>query len=182
MCFFEAKDFGGQIRSNITNNNWDWTQYIIQNINVNNGQCTIDIYSDSPANNYLTADNFEFYNNSNPGVNLISNPGFENDFAPSQSPSGWNETGSTLTASYSEIGDINDENCKQIADVSIFNQYMSFTCVKKSTNTLVIPVTVPVYYKIKNRNTGEYIHIENKTGKAQVSNLGAPGWWSAQGL
>jgi len=180
MCFFEAKDFGGQIRSNITNNNWAWTQYIIPNINVSNGQCTIDIYSDSPANNYLSADNFEFYNNSNPAINLMSNPGFENDFASSQTPSGWNETGSTVTASYSELGDMNDENCKQLIDVSIYNQYIAFIAVKKSTNTLVIPVTAPIYYKIKNRNTGEYIHIENKTGKAEVSNLGAPGWWSAQ--
>jgi len=179
-CFFEVKDFGGQIRSTITSNNGAWTLYTIPNIKVINGQCTIDIYSDSPANNYLAADNFEFYNNTNSGVNLMANPGLDNDFTSTQTPSGWSETGSNVTASYSEPGDMTDENCSQLKDVSIYNQFLSFTSVKKSTNTLVIPVTAAVYYKIKNRNTGEYIHNEHKTGKAEVSSIGAPGWWSAQ--
>ena len=179
-CFFEAKDFGGQIRSTITNNNWAWTQYTIPNINVSNGQCTIGIYSNSPANNYILADNFELYNNSNPVVNLLSNPGFENDFTSTQTPTGWNEADPDVSASYTESGNITDENCTQLSDISIYNQSISFTAVMKSTNTLVIPVTAPIYYKIKNRNTSQYIHNENKTGKAEVSILGNSGWWSAQ--
>lgn len=43
----------------------------------------------------------------------------------------------------------------------------------------VLRVQFPIYYKIKNRQTGGYLHIENSTGKVEAGAIN-PGWWSAQ--
>lgn len=35
------------------------------------------------------------------------------------------------------------------------------------------------YFRLKNRWTGEYLHIQNNNGRLQVGTIGSPGWWSA---
>ena len=60
-CKFEAKDFGST-----TKDYWipvlsAWTPVEIKDINVTNGQCTVGIWSDANAENWLFFDDVEFF-------------------------------------------------------------------------------------------------------------------------
>jgi hypothetical protein len=62
QALLEAKDFdslGTKPTANIPTN--DWTQLIISNINVQNGQCTIGFWTDAPAGKWVHMDDVEFY-------------------------------------------------------------------------------------------------------------------------
>ncbi|BDI30964.1 hypothetical protein CCAX7_30150 [Capsulimonas corticalis] len=60
-AYMEAKDFGNPtLRANIGALS-SWTQITIPNIVVTNGQCTVGFYSKAGANQWIMADEVEFY-------------------------------------------------------------------------------------------------------------------------
>lgn len=56
----EAKDCGGSYNIAIPTTSV-WTQVVIPNINVTNSQCSINLWSDSPAGTWYLVDDVEFY-------------------------------------------------------------------------------------------------------------------------
>jgi hypothetical protein len=139
--FFEVKDFGGTtLTADILPNLSTWTQITISNIEVTNGKCTIGFKSNASAGAWITFDDIEFYKNTSPASNLITNPGFDNDLA-TQTPSGWSTSGNNPDANYTQTGGVSaNENCYRIADITIADNKLSYTATKRSIHTLVIPV------------------------------------------
>ncbi|MES2734072.1 MAG: T9SS type A sorting domain-containing protein [Bacteroidota bacterium] len=61
-AYMEAKDYGSTaLTSTIGNTSNQWVQISITGIKVTNNQCTIGFYSDAYANNWMYADEVEFY-------------------------------------------------------------------------------------------------------------------------
>ncbi len=55
-CYMEAKDFGGTSRTVAIPTASTWTEVVVGNINVTNGQCIVGFFSNSPGNKWLKVD------------------------------------------------------------------------------------------------------------------------------
>ena len=60
-AYMDARDYGGTALTVNIPTTSVYTQIVIKNINVTNGQCTIGFYSNSPATTWYRVDDVEFY-------------------------------------------------------------------------------------------------------------------------
>lgn len=174
QCIFRAKDFGGtELIVNIPTTA-KWTQVTIPSINVSNGQCTIGFYSDSPNWGWAEFDDVEFYLNSTPATNLLSNPDFELDNQFSGTITGWQSADSVGADFVQRFSRSHNELNLRLSDAGITAKTLVFTAKAKSTNTLIIPVTAPTPTVLA---SGNY----RITAKHSSKDMSVTGWSSTDG-
>ena len=86
-AYIAAKDYGGgsELTANIPAVSASaWTLVTVPNINVTNGQCTIGIYSNGNAGNWINVDDVQFVS-----TPYVKNSSFETDIAATQNPGSW---------------------------------------------------------------------------------------------
>jgi O-glycosyl hydrolase len=171
-CQLKAEGFnGGQVLTANLPATYTWTQLTISNIVIgSNRSCAIGIHSVAGAGNWCTFDDFEFYKNSNPSVNLCVNPGFESDLS-TQTPTGWSTVGPDADADYTQSGGVSvDENCIRLGDITITNQTLSFKAPKRSISTYVIPISIDGTATLKN---GVYKIVSKSSAKCLSVSAGS---------